>query len=133
MDFHGEIVFSIKNNKEFQTDFTKLIGLNPTKVINRGHKVTSFLTAEYYLWLYRIDFQDHCSFNKNLLFLCQMLRGKNKAVESALNNYISTTINIYIRSEYAQIGFSIPKEVTNYINELGLDIDIHILSFGLVE
>jgi hypothetical protein len=43
------------------------------------------------------------------------------------------SINIYIRSEYGQIGYSIPQSVLYPLAELGLDINFHILSFGGAE
>jgi len=133
MYFSGKIVFEILNTGNIESDIIEQLGFEPTKVIVKGNTVGySNRVAPYNIWAYEKKFEDS-NFSEVLIsFYNNLLLNINNIVYVS-RQYERTEINIYINTNYAQFGFSLPNNIINVMSKLGLEVNFHFLSSGEVE
>ena len=56
-----------------------------------------------------------------------------KSVLQEVSLRYETKIKCYIRSESGQLGYELDIEAVKLLNDIGLPVEFHILSFGMVE
>ena len=56
---------------------------------------------------------------------------KKGYIKELIRIYEEVSINVYIRSDYAEIGYSLPVNIIKKIAELECPLNYSILSFGL--
>ncbi len=54
-------------------------------------------------------------------------------INNVKNNSEDCYIAVYINSEYGQIGFELPSETILLLSKLEIRLDVHVLSFGMVD
>lgn len=135
MSISGTIVFSIS---DLNLDFFELennINIKPTKMIHRGQLLGKLenTTAPYDIWSFEIKITTEDDISNQLSFLLDSLLPYLEYIKKAINKWEKVVINCYFRSELGQLGFQVSSECINKIAKLGLSLDFHILSFGMVE
>lgn len=131
MDFNGEIIFSISDSKNISLD----LGFNfsPTRVVKEGEIIALGRKASKNRWLYEKKFKGEKEYIENMDRLTELLMDKIDDIWQAIDQYEDVSIDVYLRSELAQIGFSMPAYILKRIATIGCSINFDILSFGMVE
>ena len=130
MKFNGEIVFSISDINHIAVDFgTDIL---PTKIINKGDVIALGIKAPKHRWIYKIKYEDEKEYLKILEKILNQLCEKSKYINELTKIYEEVRIDIYIRSEFAQIGYSLPSHIIQKMALLECPIGFDILSFGMV-
>ena len=135
MSVNGEIVFSISDfNLEFQ-EIKNNILINNYAIIRKGQSIGILKDkkAPYDIWSCEIELSELDSINDKLLELLKALLPYSIFINKISHRYQQVCVDIYLRSEYGQIGFSLNKEIYSFLDRLGVQINFHILSFGKVE
>lgn len=135
MKISGSFTLSISDpNLDFK-DIERNIGIQPTKLIKKGQLLTKLESrkAPYDIWLYEIKVLDEGDVLEYLAKLLKDLLPYSKYIQKISKCYDQVTINCYLRSDFAQMGFEITYEIINMLQKLSLGINFHILSFGRVE
>ncbi len=129
MKFNGEIVFSISDIKPMAVDFgTDMI---PTKFINKDDILTFGIKSSKYRWIYEMKYNDEKEFLKVLERMLNQLNEKKSYINDLIELYEEVKVDIYIRSDFAQIGYSLPSYIIKKMALLECPISFDILSFGL--
>ena len=60
-----------------------------------------------------------------------LLAEKEHDIEQLMDQYEEVSINIYIRSELAEIGFTLPQNIIQKLAFIKCPVNFEILSFGM--
>lgn len=127
--FHGEIVFAIADAKHLEVDFgAEMI---PTKIVNKGDVVALGRKAPKNMWMYKIPYGNEKEYLESLDKMANQLSSKAEYVNELTRTYEAVSIKIYMRSEFAEIGCSIPSRILKKLSLLDCSLDFYILSFGM--
>lgn len=128
--FNGKIVFDIADVNPLEVDFgTEIM---PTKVINKDEVVTLGRKAPKNRWMYKITYNGERKYLESLDRMAKQLCKKGEYVNELFRMYEEVrTKKIYIRSEFAEIGYSIPNYILKRLPLLSCAINFKILSFGM--
>ena len=130
MEFRGEIVFEIADRKHIEVDFGTAI--LPTKIVNKDDVVAIGRRAPKYRWIYEIKYCGEKEYIGNLEKMLDQLCEKKEYVNHLTKEYEEVNLNIYIRSDYAEIGYSLPNNIIRKMCLLECAFNFVILSFGMV-
>ena len=109
MKFNGEIVFDIADMKQIEVDFgTDIL---PTRVINKDDIVALGRKAPKFRWMYEIKFSGEKEYLVSLEKMINLLCKKREYVNYLTRIYDEVSINVYIRSDFAEIGYSLPNHL----------------------
>lgn len=61
------------------------------------------------------------------------MKNDSEILKKIKASYEKVNLTIQIRSDYGQIGLIINKNILKRISKLNIDLEIDILSFGMVE
>lgn len=109
----------------------ELLGVKATKIVHRGDQVTSKRVSQKNIWMYSIKF-DSANYKEEIIKFLNLFINKSEMIEQ-LKKANTVMLTLQIRSEYGQIGLSLDKTITNLIADLGLNLEVDILSFGAVK
>ena len=129
MSFHGEIVFSITDDRHIDVDFGSRF--QPAKMVQKGDVIALGRRAPKYRWIYKAEYGDEEQFLVRLDQITDQLCEKRDYVNQLIESYEKVEIDIYIRSDLAQIGFSLPDGLLKRLALSGCALNFHILSFGM--
>lgn len=130
MNFNGEIVFSISDINPIVVDFGT--NIMPTKIINKGDVIGLGIKAPKYRWIYKIKYDGEKEYLEILEKMLNQLCEKSKYINELTKIYEEVRLDIYIRSDFAQIGYSLPSHIIQKMAVLECPIGFDILSFGMV-
>lgn len=131
MEFTGEIVFAIADIKNIEVQFG--IDIQPTKVIKKGQIIALGKKAPKNRWLYEIKYDGEKEYNQNLERMVSQLCERSEYINQLTQLYEEISINIYIRSDFAEIGYSLPNHILQKLSKLNCELNFYILSFGMVK
>ena len=129
MDFCGEIVFAVSDSKNLNIDFET--GFLPTKIITKGERLALGKKAPANRWIHVIKFYNQHEYLEQFEKLADQLLRNGKYVNELINTYERVSINIYIRSDYAELGYSLPVGIIKKLALLECPVNYSILSFGM--
>ncbi len=127
--FNGEIVFDIADTKHLEVDFGS--EMMPTKIVNKGDVVALGRKAPKNRWEYKIAYSGEKEYLESLHKMVSQLCNKKEYVNELTRTYEEVSINIYMRSEFAEIGYSIPSYILKEMSLLDCALNFNILSFGM--
>ena len=127
--FNGEIVFDIADAKQLEIDLGA--EMMPTKIVNKGNVVALGRKAPKNRWLYKISYGNEKEYLECLDKMATQLSGKAEYVNELTRIYEEVSIIIYMRSEFAEIGYSIPSHILKKLALLDCPLNFSILSFGM--
>lgn len=127
--FNGEIVFDITDGKQIEIDLGA--EMMPTKIVNKGNVVALGRKAPKNKWLYKISYDNEKEYLECLDKMATQLSGKAEYVNELTRIYEEVSIIIYMRSEFAEIGCSIPSHILKKLALLDCPLNFSILSFGM--
>ena len=129
MYFEGELNFSIITSKDsFEEDLNKKMGFMPTRVIKKGEWLL-INEAPYCIWLYDTSFTNE-TLAPVLTSFVQRLTQSKASIEDIAKRYEKVIVNMYLRTDYDQFGFSLPNKELQALSQLGLDFDFHFIALG---
>lgn len=131
MEFHGSITFDISDEKSIDVDFGE--DIIPTKTIRKGDVIFRERRAPKNRWMYILEFENEGEYYPNLERMIDQLCKRSEYVNQLTKIYEEVSINIYIGSDFAQIGFVLPNHILKKIALLDCGVSIEIISFGMVE
>lgn len=129
MDFNGEIVFAVSDKAYLNINFGP--EFLPTKIINKGEIIALGRRAPQNRWMHIVEYDGQEKYLEKLELLVNQLYEKKEYVIQLINKYEAVSIDIYIRSEFAEIGYSLPSCILKKIAILECDVNFNILSFGM--
>lgn len=134
MEVSGSFTFSISDQNLDFKDIESNIGLQPTKIVEKGQPITRLTSREapYDIWLYEKNIYDGEDIMVHLADLLSDLLPYSKYILEISKHYKQVTIDCYLRSNFAQIGFQISHNTISMLEKLDLSLNFHILSFGEV-
>ncbi|MDD2235562.1 MAG: DUF4279 domain-containing protein [Desulfitobacteriaceae bacterium] len=133
MELVGSFAFTISDiNLNFE-EIEKNIGIIPTTTINKGQVIVATEKAPFDIWSYEIEFSNGNDTINKLCCLLNKLMPYSNYINEMSRCYRQVVINCFLRSDMGQIGLEISSEVVSKLNNLGIGINFHILSYGYVE
>lgn len=131
MEFNGEIVFDIADIKNIEVDFgTDIL---PTRVINKDDVVVLGKKAPKFRWMYEIKYNGEKEYFDCLEKMLDQLCERREYVNYLAKVYEEVSISINIRSDFAQIGYSLPRHILEKMVLLDCTLNFKILSFGMAD
>lgn len=133
MKFHGSITFAITDEKNIDVDFG--VDIIPTKTVKKGDIVfrKRGWKAPKNRWMYELHFDNEEEYYPNLERIVNQLCERSEYVNQLTETYEEVSINIFIDSDFAQIGFYLPNHILKKLALLDCEVSIEIISFGMVE
>lgn len=133
MKFHGSITFDIIDEKNIDVDFGA--DIIPTKTIKKGDVIFrgGGRKAPKNRWMYELKFGNEEEYYPNLEKMVNQLCERSEYVNQLTKMYEEVSINIFIGSDFAQIGFYLPNHILKKMALLDCEVGIDIISFGMVE
>lgn len=127
----GTIALIISGEKLDLKEIKENIELDPNRVIKIGQKLPLENIAKCNRWIYEQKFYEY-NFEEIMGdFINNIFPFKASIKEFSEMNDVD--LNIYINSDYGQLGFSLSTEVIKELEDLSLKLNFHILSYGMVE
>ncbi|WP_191089480.1 DUF4279 domain-containing protein [Paenibacillus spiritus] len=127
----GEFSFVTVDDSINFDEMSKDINLVPSRVIRKGEMVGyTKQKAPFDVWSFSIKFDKGEDISSTLEQLLQLLISRSEAIKALSKQYKQVRIDLYLRSEYGQLGIEFTKESFDKLAQLGIGMDIHILSFG---
>lgn len=127
--FNGEIMFEIADVKHIEINLGTEI--KPTKIVNKGDIVALGRKAPKHRWIYEIKYEDENEYFESLDKMLNQLCEKREYINQLTKTYEEVSINIYIRSDFAEIGYSVPNRILKKLSLLDCALNFEILSFGM--
>lgn len=128
-EFNGEIVFAIADVEHLKVDFgTEIV---PTKIVNKDDLVVLGRKAPKNRWMYKIVYGNEKEYLDSLENMVNQLCSKAEYVNELVRTYEEVSIMIYVRSEFAEIGYGIPSHILKKLSLLDCSLNFSILSFGM--
>lgn len=127
--FNGEIIFDIADTKQLEVDLGS--GMLPTKIVNKGDMVALGRKAPKNRWMYKIAYGDAKEYLESLDKMVNQLCSKAEYIHELTTMYEEVSIIIYMRSEFAELGYSIPSHILKKLALLDCSLNFSILSFGM--
>ena len=131
MCFDGDVVLGISDQSYIDVDFGK--DILPTKIINKGDVIALGRKAVRYRWIHKEEFSGEKEYLEKLDNLLNRLCERIEYTNQLVKRYEDVNITIDIRSDYGQIGYSLPNYIIRKLGLLDCDICFDILSGGEVE
>lgn len=126
---YGEIVFGITDEKHLEVDLGP--EMMPTKIINKGDAVVLGRKAPKNRWMYKISYDNEKEYLESLDKMVNLLSDKAEYINELTRTYEEVSIKIFLRSEFAEMGYSIPSQIIKKLSLLDCPLDFYILSFGM--
>lgn len=126
---YGEIVFGITDEKHLEVDLGP--EMIPTKIINKGDAVGLRRKAPKNRWMYKISYDNEKEYLESLDKMVNLLSDKAEYINELTRTYEEVSIKIFLRSEFAEMGYSIPSQIIKKLSLLDCPLDFYILSFGM--
>ena len=135
MKLTGNASFSIYGKSLDFELIKEILPISPSKIIRRGEWIGlgNNIRASYDSWIYDIPAKNNVDLVGALTELLDILMPCSQAIKRIKSIYEDTSIQCYLRSDYGQIGFSLNEEILQKAAQLEIQVDFHILSFGMIE
>ncbi|MFD2671782.1 DUF4279 domain-containing protein [Marinicrinis sediminis] len=105
--------------------------LEPTNTVNKGTLISKSLhkSAPYDLWTYEIEIIESDTISEAIVTIYELLASRlDKFEELCLHHEVM--LNLYLQSDYAQLGFELSQKAIDCLKKLNIKVDFHILSWG---
>lgn len=126
---NGEIVFTVADVKHLDVDFGKK--MMPTKIVNKGDVVVLGKKAPKNKWMHKIVYNSESEYLAGLEEMICQLCSNAEYVNELVKTYEEVSVMINIRSEYAELGYTIPNHILKKMSLLDCSLDFNVLSFGM--
>lgn len=133
MKVNGDLVFSVVDSELNLSDIEDILPLRPSKIIVKGQKITEKFISERNIFSYTNNIKSYEDIQVVLTCFLDNLISYHEQVKSMINQYEEVKVDFYLRSDYGQMGFVLDSTHIKKLATLGLNFNVHILSFGYVE
>lgn len=128
---NGNISLSIMSEENKLDFIDSLLDIKATKIIHKGDIIALKKISQNNIWLYSIKFDEN-QYNETIeIFMKRLI--KSIDIIKELKKKYSVTLTLHVRSEFAQMGICLDKSIIKMVSQLDLDLEIDVLSFGMVE
>lgn len=128
---NGNIKISFISEKNELEYINELLSVKATKIVCQGDKVTAKRISQKNIWIYSVKFNSTNYNDEIKKFIKIFIKEIDKIRQIQKEN--TAIITLQIRSEFGQIGLCLDKSVLSMFSDLGLDLEVDILSFGAVK
>lgn len=128
---NGNISLSIMSEENKLDFIDSLLDIKATKMIHKGDIIALKRISQNNIWLYSIKFDEN-QYNETIEIFMKRLIKSIDIIKELKKKYI-VTLTLYVRSEFAQLGICLDKSIIKMVSQLDLDLEIDVLSFGMVE
>lgn len=128
---NGNISLSIMSEENKLDFIDSLLDIKATKIIHKGDIIAVKRISQNNIWLYSIKFDEN-QYNETIEIFMKRLIKSIDIIKELKKKYI-VTLTLYVRSEFAQVGICLEKSIIKMVSQLDLDLEIDVLSFGMVE
>lgn len=126
---NDEIVFDIADIKQLEVDLgPEMIA---TKIVNKDDVIALGRKAPKNRWYYKISYDNEKEYLESLDKMADQLSDKAEYVNELTRIYEEVSITIYMRSEFAELGCSIPNQILKKLSLLDCPLNFSVLSFGM--
>ena len=110
---------------------TKIMEICPSKVIQNSNEHSTISEKECHsIWVFRERFTCQNDVDSCFEIFYKHIPNIKEKVREA-NRYGTSTLRISLVSEYGQIGFSLSPNNIQFLNEMGMPVEISIFSYGM--
>ena len=81
--------------------------------------------------MYEVKYDNEREYLENLEKIISQLCERSEYINQLTKIYEEVSISIYIRSDFAEIGFSLPSMIFKKMSLLDCTLNFEILSFGM--
>jgi hypothetical protein len=133
LNIRGNCTLGFIDSKLTINEINTMLNLLPTTVIEKGQIISEVLKkkSDANRWLYKEPILDGEQVSQTLARLLSRL--DSGQIHNVIKVCKDSFIGIYLNSDYGQIGFELPSETISLLSKLEIRLDVHILSFGMVE
>ncbi|MCE5173714.1 DUF4279 domain-containing protein [Paenibacillus profundus] len=133
MSLKGSCTLSFINCKYSELEINQIINLSATTVITKDQLVSKALNerAKHNAWLYKEKIQENNAPSDALEQLLSKL--DIVKIQSIIDSCDEAFINLFLNTDYGQLGFELTPRVITLLSKLNLKLEIHVISFGRVE
>lgn len=128
---NGNISLSIMSEENKLDFIDSLLDIKATKIIHKGDIIALKKISQNNIWLYSIKFDEN-QYNETIEIFMKRLIKSIDIIKELKKKYI-VTLTLHVRSEFAQMGICLDKSIIKMVSQLDLDLEIDVLSFGMVE
>lgn len=132
VDINGEFVLTISDSSDIVIDQSFTERFESATLVKKGQIIAGNRVAEKSIWSYVVEFDSYISFVELFRVFINKVSENIHFINELKNSFESIKIAIFIRSDYGQLGYQIPGEILCDLAKLELDLEFHILSFGMV-
>ena len=131
VDISGEFVLTIidSSNMIFEQNFIEKF--EPAILVKKGQSIANRI-AEKNVWSYALEFNSYMDFAERFRLFVNKLSENIHHINELKRSFETIKITIFVRSDYAQLGYQVPSEILCDLAKLKLDLEFQVLSFGLV-
>ncbi|WP_342439221.1 DUF4279 domain-containing protein [Paenibacillus sp. FSL L8-0436] len=131
----GSFSFIVRDENLDFDDISEKLSIAATSIIKKGQYIRKGgeTQAPYDIWRLEVTISEQTEPEDALEYLLNKLSPNFEKINELIGVYKEVIINCYLRSDYGQMGFKLSNEMMKKIALLGVELDIHILSFGGVE
>lgn len=107
--------------------------VKPTRVVKKGDVISKSIgPSQYDVWVYEIRHDENGNPKESLTELLSNLKSSRDFLHTIFQT-ADVSVKCYIQSDLAQISFEFSPEIIKELAELGVKLEISILSWGGVE
>ena len=121
-------MFAIADDGCIKVEFDEQIV--PTKIVQKGDKIAIGKKAPKNKWMYKISFNDEDEFIESLEKMITLLYKYKEYIDYLKTIYEEVKVTIYIRSDYAEIGFSLSSDIIKKMSLLGCTFNLKYYHLG---
>lgn len=133
MNIRGNCTLGFIDSKLTINEINTMLNLLPTTFIEKGQIISEALKkkSDANRWLYKEPIQEGEQVSQTLFRLLSRL--DSGEIHNVVKVCKDSFIGVYLNSDYGQFGFELPSETIGLLSKLEVRLDVHILSFGMVE
>lgn len=141
-DIQGEIVLGISGASLDFSELGQRIPIAGVETTRRGEPITvqidgvivqSKRVAPMDRWSYEEKFHGDRSPEETITEFLQRLRSYSAYIRELAKSELDVRIGCFLRSDDAQMGLSLTSEAIALLSEFGVPLELHILSYGLMD
>jgi hypothetical protein len=132
VDINGEFVLTIIDSRDMFIEQSFTEKFESVDLVKKGQPILANEIAEKNVWLYTVEFNSYINFAEQFRLFVNKLSENILHIDELKSRFETIKIGVFIRSDYAQLGYSVPSEILYDLAKLKLDLEFHVLSFGMV-
>lgn len=133
LNIRGNCTLGFVDSSLTNDEISIKLNLLPSTIIKKGQVVSHVLKkkSNSNRWLYKEPILEGEQVFQTLSRLLNRIDFEN--LNRVTKKCEDSFIGVHLNSKYGQMGFELPSETIILLSKLGIRLDVHILSFGMVD